>query len=256
MRYSLPSPLGRIAISIFLGVTLVLGFQAPVSAISGRAPADRVPVSAGVRTQSLTKEKGRSMATVIKRAKKKNKAAFTKRLKTLKKSPALVDIINRATASHRSLYLRFFAAIVSQKKANRLVKATKGKHFVISGTADRPRVLLASNVSPNASSDARLDPTISPRAITCWQGWLAFWAWWAGSEMTCVGFGTAVGVGMSPTGPMAVAGGVIAGSACSGLMGYLQQQFIDFEDACRKLPSPDSGGPGARIVASGWTRAA
>ncbi len=81
-----------------------------------------------------------------------------------------------------------------------------------------------------------------PSEITCWQGWVAFWAWWAGTEMTCVGFGAAVGAWMSPTGPMAVAGGVIAGSACNGLMTYLQQQFVDFEDACVNFPSPQSVG--------------
>ncbi len=231
----------KCAISVFVGLALALGCQAPVSAApSGRVPETPLVASALVGTLSLSK--GRAMATVVKRAKNKNKAAFIKRLKTLKKSPALVDIVNRATVSHRLLYLKFFAAIVSQKKENRLVRATRGKHFVISGTSRRPRVLLASDVSPNTSSNARLDHTVSPSEITCWQGWLAFWAWWAGSEMTCVAFGAAVGVGMSPTGPMAVGGGVIAGSACSGLMNYLQQQFIDFEDACRNLPSAQSGG--------------
>lgn len=231
------SRFSRILISSVVAVVLAVGHPSSSTAAPElKASAALALTRASATGVPLAKAKGKSMTSVIKQAKKKNKAAFKKRLKTLKKSSALISIIDKATYRHQKLYIEFFAAVVTQKGANKLVKMTKGKHFVVTGTASRPKVILVSNVT---SASAAVEE-VFPRTITCWQGWVSFWSFWVGSEMICVAFGAAVGLGMSPTGPMAIPGGYIAASACSGLMAYLQQQFIDFEDACVDVPSPSS----------------
>jgi len=244
MMNSMVRPAARSLLGALLGLALAGG------ALTGAGPAvrtdqvalpDRSVASAPapeVVALAKSKAKGKTMAQVIANAKKKDKKAFNGRLAKLRSSSALVWITKTANARRSSLYLDFFAAVSTSKQVNKLVKNTAGKHFVVTGTKSRPRVQLV----PDSFDTRSLGPTLSPQEITCWQGWVAFWAWWAGSEMTCAAFGAAVGAGMSPTGPMAVAGGVIAGTACSGLMAYLQEKFIDFNDACVNVPSPYSLG--------------
>jgi hypothetical protein len=191
---------------------------------------------------------GKTMAQVIAHAKKKHKKGFNQRLSDLKKCKALTSIIKKSNTGTTSLYLQFFAAVSTDKQVAKLLKKTKGKHFVVSGSQSEPKVVLVKNKTHATSQNAGVEPF----AITCWQGWVAFWAWWVGSEMTCVAFGAAVGVGMSPTGPMAGVGGIIAGSACSGLMAYLAEEFIDFESACAKLADPMSIGWATEAVRNDW----
>lgn len=207
------------------------GVIALVTSCTASAPPAPTPPDAGIRLLSTAKSKGWSMKTVIKKAKRKNRASFNKRLRTIKKSAALVAIVKRANKPRHSLYMEFFAATITQKKAKRLVKKTAGKHFVVTGTKSRPQVRLISNLSV-LSKDGGID--LTPTGFSCWQGWVAFWAYWLGAEMTCTAFGAAVGAGMSPTGPVAVGGGIFAGAACNGLMSFLQAQFIDFESACNR----------------------
>lgn len=233
--------IARTAAALVVAVGLIVASLPGAPRAVAQAPGvSTITMSA---TASAKKTSGKSMKALIKKAKKKNSKAFKKRLASLKKSPALVKLVRQANSRRYSLYMEYFAAITSAKKIAKLVKKTKGKHFVVTGKQSRPRVLLVSNASPAA---AIVGATVVPTEITCWQGWVAFWAWWVGAEMTCVGFGAAVGAGMSPTGPMAVGGGLIAASACNGLMAYLQQQFIDFEAACRNIPNLKS------VNASRW----
>ena len=139
-------PVGRIVAGLTLGLALSFGNLAPATAAVETLPsAARALVGAGSITP-LAKAKGKPMATVINAAKKKSRAGFNQRLKTLKESAALVAI-DRANSRGPDLYIEFFAAVVTQKKADSLVKKTTGKRFVVSGTKSRPRILLVSNLT-------------------------------------------------------------------------------------------------------------
>jgi|GEM_PF-3009524 len=166
----------------------------------------------------------KTMKQVIAAAKKKNKKSFNWRYAKLKKAAALTAIIKKSRTKHGKLYRQFFAAISTKKQVSHLLRVTKGKGFEVSGTPSRPIVHIWENIKRSS--------TVAPADVKCVKGWIAFWAWWVGTEMTCVGFGEMVGVAMVETGPFMLAGGAIAGSSCAGLMVYLEEEFIDFNAAC------------------------
>jgi hypothetical protein len=174
-----------------------------------------------------SKAKGKTMAAVIAASKKRNKKAFNRRLAALKKSSALISVIKLADSRRAKLYLDFFAAASSDKQVSRLVKKTRGKRFSVSGNAAKGKVRLLS----------RTPGGVNPLDIDCPEGWIAYWAWFVASEMTCVAFGTMVGIALGETGPVAVAGGIFSAAACDGLMGWLSAKFIDFNAPCSRTVS-------------------
>jgi len=176
------------------------------------------------------KHTGRTMKQVIAVAQRRDAKGLKRRVAQLRKSAALTYVIKHGgstksiSAKKVTFYLTYLASFNTMKQAKHLVKVTKGKHFVVTGNAAIPHVTLAANPSTSPTS-------VNTADIKCWQGWVGYWAWWLGSEMTCTAFGALTGVALTPTGAGPVIG-IAAGLACSGLFAYLSEKYIDFNQAC------------------------
>lgn len=233
----------RFVVSLIFTLGLVGGvLQAPSPAIAAPVSPAAAPLSGGCPApDSAGTVKGRSMKKVIAIAKKRNAKALRSRVALLRKSSAFVSVVKHGgskktlSAKKVTFYLTYFAAVNSAKQVKHLVKVTKGKRFLVTGGVGTPRVRLVA--TKKASSVGVDSADVSPAGISCWQGWVAFWAWWVAAEVTCAGFGAMVAIAMVETGPVLLVGGYIATTACAGLFAYLSAQFIDFNKPCN---SPSS----------------
>lgn len=150
-----------------------------------------------------------SAADVIARAKQGDREAFDHRLNLIRQSGAFMDVLKKYT-SDQQLNAEFFAAISSDEQAAALVKNTKGKHYVVSGTQAEPVITLADGPVPRA----KIGKTVNAMPA-CPKAWVAFSAWLIGTSMLCAPF----------SGP--------AAWACALAMGLLGL-MPDFNKACKK----------------------
>ena len=131
---------------------------------------------------------------------------------TLRKSDALMATFENAPSEEvATQWLETFASVMTRDQAQRFVEVTAGKQ-----DDGQPSVALVDG-APRSESDAE-------SCCRCWQARVAFWAWWAGTNLLCVGAAGAAGVVSGP-------GGVITGVVCSGVFHEIGN-LPDFDNAC------------------------
>lgn len=138
----------------------------------------------------------------------------------LRKSEALMATFVGAAADAELEYLEFFASTTTLQQTREFVARTLGKHFEVVGYAEDGHPLVELR-----EGSPQFDSQIQARGLNCWRAQVAFWAWWAGTELLCIGAGAAAAV---VTGP----GGVVVGVVCNGVFAGLSQ-LPDFNSACR-----------------------
>lgn len=175
-------------ISLFLGIFLTL----MISTLPSTAQAAE-PGSAG---------------EVVSRAKTSDRAGFDHRLTLIRQSRAFMDVLKKYR-SDQELSAEFFAAISSDEQAAELVKNTKRKHYVVSGTPGRAGRDVGGRAG--AQGEAGVKTNAMP---ACPEAWVAFSAWLVGTTMLCAPF----------SGPTAW--------ACALTMGLLGL-MPDFNRACK-----------------------
>lgn len=174
--------------SLFLGIFLTLMISTLPSAAHAAEP--------------------RSAGEAISRAKASDRAGFDHRLALIRQSRAFMDVLKKYT-SDQELNAEFFAAVSTDEQAAALVKNTKGKHYVVSGTQADPVVTLVDGPVPRAKLGV-----VTNGMPACPKAWVAFSAWLVGTTMLCAPF----------SGP--------AAWACAVAMGLLGL-MPDFNKACR-----------------------
>ena len=146
----------------------------------------------------------------------KDPAQIAEIANTLRKSDALMATFKNAPSEEvATQWLETFASVMTRDQAQRFVEVTAGKHFEVIGTQDdgQPSVALVDG-APRSKSDAE-------SCCRCWQARVAFWA---GTNLLCVGAAGAAGVVSGP-------GGVITGVVCSGVFHEIGN-LPDFDNAC------------------------
>ena len=149
----------------------------------------------------------------------KDPAQIAEIANTLRKSDALMATFENAPSEEvTTQWLETFASVMTRDQAQRFVEVTAGKHFEVIGTQDdgQPSVALVDG-APRSESEAE-------SCCRCWQARVAFWAWWAGTNLLCGGAAGAAGVVSGP-------GGVITGVVCSGVFHEIGN-LPDFDNAC------------------------
>lgn len=150
---------------------------------------------------------------------RQGKRALDKRQKVLAKSKALTSLIAKTVAKkQRATYLRFLAAASSNAQANRLVKRTKGKHFVATVRGGN----VAISIVKGSGNSVVTHPGVGAMKTLCPEAYIAFYAWWAATAVIC----QALNIGFPG-----------AGIVCALVVGLFALTFIDFSDACKKVPA-------------------
>ena len=145
----------------------------------------------------------------------KDPAQIAEIANTLRKSDALMATFKNAPSEEvATQWLETFASVMTRDQAQRFVEVTAGKHFEVIGTQDdgQPSVALVDG-APRSESDAE-------SCCRCWQARVAFWA---GTNLLCVGAAGAAGVVSGP-------GGVITGVVCSDVFHEIGN-LPDFDNA-------------------------
>lgn len=93
-----------------------------------------------------------------------------------------MDVLKKYT-SDQELNAEFFAAISSDGQAAELVKNTKGKHCVVSGTQVEPVVTLADGPAPRVKLGGKTN-AVPPCPKAC----VTFSTWLVGTTMLCAPF--------------------------------------------------------------------
>lgn len=146
---------------------------------------------------------------IIAKAKAENPFVLQKKVQRLRQSAAFMDLFKGAPdAVTVQTHLEFYAAISTMETVNRLVRVTRGKHFPFAGTADAPRVELRDGAPPDKNTQ---------RCCSCWRAWVAFWAYFAATSMTCI--------------PVTALSGGLAGVVCGGIF-HAIGGLPNFDDAC------------------------
>lgn len=174
------------------------------------------PLVAPANVEARTLSSYTTPATVQK-ARAENPGQLRLKMETLRKSDALMATLAGAPDQATiDAYLEYFAGAMTVQQAKDFVARTAGKHFEVVGTRPdgEPQVVMVDG------------PAIQPASCcSCWQAHVAFWAWWAGTEMLCIGAGAAAAVVSGP-------GGIIVGVVCSGIF-YGMSNLPNFDNACR-----------------------
>ena len=149
----------------------------------------------------------------------KDSAQIAEIADTLRKSDALMATFENVPSEEiTTQWLETFASVMTRDQAQRFVEVDAGKHFEVIGAQDdgQPSVALVDG-APRSESGAE-------SCCRCWQARVAFWAWWAGTNLLCVGAAGAAGVVSGP-------GGVVTGVVCSGVFHEIGN-LPDFDNAC------------------------
>ena len=90
-------------------------------------------------------------------------------------------------------YLEFFAMQSSVEHIKTFIANTEGKHFEVSGTADRPVIQL----KDGTPSDKNI---ATKSCCACWQAYVAAYSYYAATGALCGGAGGALAVATGGTG--------------------------------------------------------
>ncbi len=150
---------------------------------------------------------------------KKHDASLAAKVAELAKSKALMALFDGATEAQKQMTLEGIAGSATMEQIRDSVNKAKGMHFEVTGTATdgHPIVVLL----PGDPEPFR----VQPRGLNCWQAQVAYWAWFASTEIMCVGAAAGATVASTPLG-----GGVV-GVLCNGVMAGIAQ-LPNFNAAC------------------------
>lgn len=149
---------------------------------------------------------------------KRGKAALTWRQKKLASSKALSSLVSLTIPKKkRSAYMRVLAALSTNSQVNRLIKKTKGKHFVVTVNGTSISVKIVKGNGKSVIKKKKVYTSLG--APQCVEAYIAWYAWWAATAAIC--------------GAVSIAN-PLAGIICALGFGLFSFTFIDFNNACKK----------------------
>lgn len=183
------------------------------------SPTSLTPAHAVAQSDPLDPSKATWVSTskLVSLSAKRGKAALKWRQKKLASSKALSSLVSLTIPKKkRSAYLRVLAALSTKSQVNRLVKKTKGKHFVVTVKGSSISVKLVKGSGKSVVKKTGYAPLAGPQ---CAEAYIAWYAWWAATGAIC--------------GAVSIANPA-AGVLCALGFGLFSFVFIDFNNACKK----------------------
>ena len=140
---------------------------------------------------------GGDPAVAIEEARNANPEEFAWKVDQLRQSKALMALFKGAPDEETvKFYLEFFAMQSSVEQIKTFVANTEGKHFEVSGTADRPIIQL----KDGTPSDKNI---ATKSCCACWQAYVAAYSYHAATGALCGGAGGALAIATGGTGAAA-----------------------------------------------------
>jgi len=137
---------------------------------------------------------GGDPAVAIEEARNANPEEFAWKVDQLRQSKALMALFKGAPDEETvKFYLEFFAMQSSVEQVKTFVANTEGKHFEVSGTADRPIIQL----KDGTPSDKNI---ATKSCCACWQAYVAAYSYYAATGALCGGAGGALAIATGGTG--------------------------------------------------------
>lgn len=148
---------------------------------------------------------------MVKKAKETDAEGVAQRVKKLRTSDALMELLIPAGSETTDKYLEFFASISTDQQVDTFLKNSAGKRFVVpeNATLETPVKIVDASTADNTKNTYSM-----PR---CAKAWAAAAGYFAATEMICI--------------PTAAMSGGVGGVVCNGIF-FAAGMLPDFNAQC------------------------
>ncbi|MDO5750529.1 MAG: hypothetical protein Q4P78_04920 [Rothia sp. (in: high G+C Gram-positive bacteria)] len=210
MRYMKMSTASVKAVTaLLLAFWMLLAGSCPSNASNVSTSGDSVGIHEALRASGFSVLDPQE---IIQQDIQRNPREFAEKLEMLRSSNALMDLYRDAENQNAvDENLRFLAAASSKQQVINFLQKTEGKKFLI------PAYVTTS--ADIQLVDAEEFLVVLPQGLDCPAAWVAAFAYFAATEMTCI--------------PVGLLTGGVGGFICNGIF-FAIGNLPDFNKACRK----------------------